>query len=187
MIDRTTGKLNVLWLADNVGIVGENEALFAIDLPKTTYDKLRASLSFKGDFRDLAFDPGMAASKVRMSWQGEEEVLQSFDREGQGLTGTDLSLDETNTSRVTEGISAEIVPNPVTSQAIAFFESNVDGEILFEVYSSDLRKVISRDVSVVRGTNSISFDTGALTGPGIYYYRITSGANMLSGKFISLN
>jgi len=187
MIDRVSGKLNVLWLAGNTKVVGENEALFAIDLPKTTYDRLRASLNFKGDFRDLAFDPGMAASKVRMSWRGEAVDLQSFDREGQDLSGIDLSVEEENSVRVTEGISAEIVPNPVTTQAVAFYESNVDGEILFEVYSSDLRQVISRDVSVVRGTNSIVFDTGNLTGPGIYYYRITSGANMLSGKFISLN
>jgi len=63
----------------------------------------------------------------------------------------------------------------------------LDAKGRIEVYSADLKLVWSQKMAITPGTNSWQVQASDLAGPGVYYFRITGGNHISTGKFIQLD
>jgi hypothetical protein len=75
------------------------------------------------------------------------------------------------------------VPNPFKDVTRIVYHSEMNGQVEFEVYSLQGRKVFSQKLDAKTGENYVDY-SGNLLAPGMYYYLFKTGGSRISGKMI---
>ncbi len=89
----------------------------------------------------------------------------------------------TNKSAVEINSNFTIYPNPVTSQLILEFASDINKTLAIEVFDMLGNKVITKELHVITGNNKLELDMHVLH-KGIYYVRINDAYNRQVLKII---
>ena len=184
--DVDNGAVSLLWLSGRDQVLTEGSTLFTLDIAHTRDIDVRSSIGLRGTIKNRAYTFDQRPAALILNWM--DENVQYTGDEWQAEQNNDVN----NVEFVGEGValefeSLEVVPNPMRDQTKIYFSAELDVKGRIEVYSADLKLVWSQKMAITSGTNIMQVLATDLTGPGVYYFRITGGNHNSTGRFIQLD
>lgn len=196
--------------------LGENLSMsgfqFAIDydpenLEVADVSTLNADLDVYVNYNEkgVIYVSGTSAQNVSMD-SGSEVISITFTTKSAGRLSDHIDLDS-------EHLNAEIytdellvnnlgldfvktevdflvhqnAPNPFTESTNIYIESPTDTELYITISDITARVYVDKKVTMKAGKTNVSIDSKHLGGPGVYYYTINNGIEVVSKKMILLN
>jgi hypothetical protein len=120
-------------------------------------------------------------------WQGGNDESWAIDNVTVSVSGAPTGVGGTPELPATLTLLPN-TPNPFSSMTAFRAASPAVGSARFEVYDVNGRRLVARDLSLAAGWQSLDFDgrddAGVALPSGVYFYRIQSGRDRRTQKFV---
>lgn len=188
-VDSEKRVVNMSWTSPSSQAISRGQGLFSLSLPE--YQALQGTqFSWnKGAYRNEVYLTDRTAIPVEISALDSE---QNVDIEGFATNGQIQELENTVTQRSSiysafAGEEPFFAPNPMVDAGLLYFRSDRSQEVNFEVFTSDQKLVVSREILGLRGLNEITISSQDLALVGVFVYRLTVGDKTYTGKIIRVD
>ena len=78
-------------------------------------------------------------------------------------------------------------PNPFSQSTEIYIENPIDTELHITISDITAKVYVDQKVKMKAGQKTIKVDSKRLGGPGVYYYTVNNGIEVVSNKMILLN
>lgn len=181
-VDEDFGTLNIVWLSASQQAIREGDLLFTVQIGRIKASDVTRAIKLRGIYRDELYTTDRVALPANLKWVNTGDVNNAVPEVSDMRDDrASVSIDRERTS-VLLLADVSVAPNPMRDESVITFTTEEAVSGVFEVYSTDMRRIAFRKIDFNRGVNQIVLTADDLRGEGIYHYRITAAGKNFTGK-----